>query len=190
VGGIGAFSNDCGGSSWFGVKLLAAVFGELFKCEPKTAMTGMMMKNLGVTDPADYVETLTTQFEEGKHSYASLNRLVFEAADGGDEIAIRILAESANHYAGGIQYLATHYDFPANETLHVALAGSVFTKEKVRVLPDLLAASVGERLPGRAVAFHILNTVPVAGAAFLASLKAGFTIPIATISQALAEEGL
>ncbi|MDR2547768.1 MAG: hypothetical protein LBC96_09755 [Lachnospiraceae bacterium] len=190
IGGIGAFSNDCGGSSWFGERLLAAVYGDLFKCETNTVMTGMLMECLGVTDADDYVEAITKQFEDGTISYASINRMVFEAAAEDDEMAIRILDESAAHYAGGITYLATNMDFPAEETLHVTLAGSVFVKEKVRVLPNLLAAKVHDRLPGRKAIFHPLATVPVAGAVYLASIKAGFDLDIAAISKALAENGL
>ena len=195
IGGIGEISSDLGGGHFYRSRMLDAVYGELYKCGAKTALTAMFLEYLGVTvadvaDPADYVEALITRMEKGTLDQDALNRLPFAAAGDGDAVAIRILDDSAAHYAGGISYLATSLDFPPDKTLHVTLAGSVFTKPKVRVLPELLEKRVKERLPGRDVAFHTLSTHPVAGAVYWAGLKAGFGIEIEDVAAGIAEGGL
>jgi len=186
VGGIGDICNDCGGSTWYGTKLLGAVYGELFKCEPKTVMTEMLFERLGVNGPLDYVESITTQIEEETVTFSELNMMFFDAVSKGDPMAISFLQESAEYYAGGIAHLAMSLDFPADKTLYLTVAGSVFVKEKTRNLLDLLEAEIKKRLPGRSFKLNKLETVPVSGAAYWASKEAGFLLSIDVISKSLA----
>ena len=190
VAGLGHFSNDCAGSSHYACKLLGAVYGELFKCEPKTPMTGLLFDKLGISDSNDYVDKITSEVESGRITFSDLNMMFFEAVALGDEVTYGFLQESAEHYAGGISYLAKNLDFPDSRTLYVTLAGSIFTKEKTGKLPDLIAKEVNKRLPGRSVEFNLLNTVPVAGAVYWAGKEAGFNIELERISKSLAEVGL
>ena len=189
VGGLDNLSNDCGGGSWFGTRLLAAVYEELFKCEAKTMMTEMVFDWFGIRDADEFVEKIAN-IDEDKAMMYELNIMTFKAAAANDPVAISILQKSADHYAGGITYLAKTLDFPVDKTLHITLAGSVFAKEKTHVLPDLLAALVAKRLPGRAIEFHKLTTVPVAGAVYWAGKEAGYKIEMETITKSLSEAGL
>ncbi|MCL2718358.1 MAG: hypothetical protein FWE14_06225 [Lachnospiraceae bacterium] len=190
VGGIGPYSNDCGGSSWYSFKLLGAVYGELFKFEPKTIMTRMLFERLGIKDAKDYVEKITADIEDGSLTLSELNIMVFQAVAQNDPVAISFLQESAEHYAGGIAHLASTLDFPDDQSLYVTLAGSVFVKEKTQNLLDLLKFEIAKRLPRRNVEFQKLHTVPVAGAVYWAGKEAGFKIDIDIISKSLAEAGL
>ena len=190
VGGLGHFSNDCAGSSHYGCKLLAAVYGELFKCEPKTPMTGLLFERLGISDSKDYVDKITSEVESGRITLSDLNIMFFEAVALNDEVTYGVLKESAEHYAGGISYLAKNLDFPTDRTLYVTLAGSIFVKEKTGKLLDIVTKEVCKRLPGRTVEFNILRTVPVAGAVYLAGKEAGFNIELEKISKSLALVGL
>ena len=190
VGGLGPYSNDCGGSSWFSWKLLAAVYGELFKCEPKTLMTERLFERLGINDAKLYVDKITSDMAEGKITLSELNIMVFDAVALGDEVAISFLKESAHHYAGGITYLAKTLDFPVDQTLYITFAGSVFVKEKTSTLPNMIKEELSKRLSGRTIEFHKLHTVPVAGAVYWASKEAGFNIDIDSISDSLRKAGL
>ncbi|MDR1669802.1 MAG: hypothetical protein LBR76_07585, partial [Oscillospiraceae bacterium] len=169
VGGIGELSNDCGGSGWYVTQALGAVYGALFKRERPTVLREMMFDLIGVTREEDYVEALTGAINSDSLDRKALNRLAFIAASEGDPAARDILETSAAHYAGGIAYLADKLDFPKDRTLYVALAGSVFIREKVKILPRLIEQRVKEALRGRTVAFVNLETVPVAGAVLWAS---------------------
>jgi N-acetylglucosamine kinase-like BadF-type ATPase len=190
VCGIGELSNDCGGGSWYGPKMLGAVYGELFKCEPKTALTGILFDHLGIKTNDDYVEMLTASIEDELFSINEFNRLLFPVAAAGDEVALRIIEESADHYAGGIAHLATTLDFPTDQTLSVTLAGSIFTKEKVRVLPEMLARKVAERLQDYRVSFHTLRFDPVVGAVYWASREAGLEWDVQNIAEEIKKAGL
>ncbi|MCL2254732.1 MAG: hypothetical protein FWC09_09835 [Lachnospiraceae bacterium] len=191
VGGIRYLSNDCGGGAWFGEKLLGCVYGELFKSEKETVMTKYLFAELKISDPAKYVETVTARIEEETLKLGShLNNFVFKAAGEGDEMAIRILNESAGHYAGGIIYMAKTYDFPTDKALNIILAGSVFVKEKVRILPNLIAEKVAAQLPGRKLSFKSLEVYPVVGAINSAARKAGIELSISEISAEITAAGL
>ncbi|MDR1687037.1 MAG: hypothetical protein LBS21_00290 [Clostridiales bacterium] len=190
VGGIGEVSNDCGGSGWYGTKVLGAVYGELFKREKPTLMTNMLFELAGIKSKDEYTEIITEKLNSEELDVYALNRFVFIAAGKGDEAAMDILRTSAAHYSGGIVYLAQELDFPADKTLHVTFAGSVFTKEKVRILPELIEEEVRRRLAGRNAEFLCLDTVPVAGAVYWASKNAGCEIKMEVIKNALKEAGL
>lgn len=185
VGGIGSLTNDCGGGSWFGNRLLGLVYSDLFKCGTKTIMTQYLLDELEIKHKSEYIEKVTAALDNGTLELAYLNRHIFKAAGEGDEAALRILNESADHYVGGIAYLAANLNFPPDKTLHITLAGSNFVREEVRILPDLITAKVKEKLKSHPISFNTLKTVPVAGAVYLAAQKAGFSIDIKKISNEL-----
>jgi N-acetylglucosamine kinase-like BadF-type ATPase len=177
VAGIGAVSNDCGGSGWYGEQTLGAVYGALFKL-------------LGVTRAEDYTEAVTGAFNDGTLDTEAVNRFVFAAADANDAAALDILKTSAGHYSGGIIYLAEELNFPKDKTLYATFAGSVFTKEKVKILPRLIEERVKAALPGRDIKFISLDTTPVAGAVLWASQAAGYETDMTVIREEIAAAGL
>lgn len=190
IGGIGELSNDCGGSSWYGKKVLGAVYGELFKSEQTTLLSGNIFDMIGIRSKNDYTETITAMYAEDEVFVNYLNRLVFEIADMGDTVAMNILKISAEHYAGGITHLVSSMDFPKDKTVYVTLAGSVFVKEKVRILPNLIEEFVRNRLMNHSIKFLSLDTVPVAGAVFWAFQNAGIHMDMEVITAALAAKKL
>ncbi|MDR2889398.1 MAG: hypothetical protein LBV33_06105 [Lachnospiraceae bacterium] len=190
VGGIGEVSNDCGGGGWFGVQLLGAVYGELFKDEPPTVMTDMIFELLGITNGSEYTETVIAKLDDESISVGDLNRLVFVAAGAGDNMALDILRRSAAHYTGGIVHLANTLDFSVGSTVHVTFAGSVFIKESIKLLPQMIEAQVRERLSDRTVDFFSLDAAPVAGAVYWAGHITGANIPMDKIKKALAKANL
>jgi N-acetylglucosamine kinase-like BadF-type ATPase len=190
VAGIGPVSNDCGGSGWYGEQVMGAVYGALFKCERPTILTEMVFKLLGVTRAEDYTEAITGGLYNETLDRNALNRFVFAAADANDAAALDILKVSAGHYSGGTIFLAEELDFPKGKTLYVTFAGSVFTKEKVKILPRLIEERVKEALPDRAVQFISLDTTPVAGAVLWAAQAAGYDISMELIREAIAAAGL
>jgi N-acetylglucosamine kinase-like BadF-type ATPase len=190
VGGIGALSDDCGGSGWYGEQVLGAVYNALFKRGEPTLLRDMLFAHIAVVRPEAYTEALTSELAAGTLDVNYLNRFVFQAAEQGDAVALGILERSAKHYAGGIAYLAGTLDFPADRALTVTLAGSVFVKERVKLLPNRIAELVRAALPGRSVQFVALDTVPVAGAVLWAARQAGNPLDMAVIRPALSAAGL
>lgn len=190
VGGVGEVSNDCGGSGWYGSQLLGAVYGDLFKSEHPTVMTGMIFDKIGLPRKEEYIETVTARLENGILTTEDLNRLVFVAAGAGDAVAKGILNRSAEHYAGGIIFLTKELNFPENRTVHVTLAGSVFVKEQVKILPQLIEEKVRRKLSDHTVDFFSLDAAPVAGAVFWAFQNAGAETEMGIIREALTAANL
>jgi N-acetylglucosamine kinase-like BadF-type ATPase len=184
LSGLGVLTDDCGGSTWFAEQVLAAVYNSLYKYAKPTLLKNLMFEKLGITRREDYIETLADKLYS-VIEFNDLNRLVFEAAAKRDEAAIDIIRRSGEHYAGGIAYLAREMDFPEAEPLSVAFAGSVFVREKVQLLPELIKQRVAELLGARPVEFRTLDTFPVAGAVLWAAREAGFDIGIEKIKKGL-----
>jgi len=187
--GLGGFTEDQGGGGWYGGRASSAVYNEMYRVgRPSTIMRKMIFELLGITRNEEYLEVLTEKLYDPNSDLdrVALNSVVFNAALQGDEAALGILDDSARSYADAIAWLALNMDFPVSKTLHVSLAGSVFVKQKVKVLHELIAKRVAEMLPGREVEFILMEAPPVAGAAMWAAQKAGFKIDMEAINAGIA----
>jgi len=190
VCGLGAFTDDLGGGHWYGHRAIGSVYNELYKLGRPTVMKDMLFDLIGITRREDYLEILTEKYYEGKVDAVALNSTVFNAAAQGDAVALGILEESAEQYAGAIARLIMDLDFPADKAVSVTLAGSVFVKQKVKLLHDFIKMRVDDALKGRAVEYTALDAPPVAGAVVWAAQKAGFEIEMESIKAGLEATGL
>lgn len=186
VGGIGEITDDKGGSGWYGTQLLIAVYRELFKSGTPTVLREMLFSQLNIDNRDLYTQAVTLGIETGSLNVANLNRLVFLAAGNGDIAANRILEESAEHYARCVEFLASNLDFPVEKPLYITLAGSVFVKEQVKVLPNLITSRVSELLKDRQIVFSSLEAPPVVGAVLWAFREAGVNVDVMRIQEAFA----
>jgi len=188
--GLGAFTNDYGGGSWYGQRAIGAVYDELYKLGRPTVMKDMLFELIEISRREDYLEILTEKYNGKKIDSIALNSVVFNAAAQSDAVALGILEESAEQYAGGIARLIMDMDFPVEKPVHVTLAGSVFVRQKVKLLQEFIEMRVNDALNGRAVEYTRLDAPPVAGAVMWAAQKAGFNIEMASIKAGLAAAGL
>jgi len=175
LGGLGALTDDCGGSYWFGEMVLGTVYNSLFKYAKPTLMKDMVFEKFDVTTKEDLIEKVIEKLYV-EVQVTDINRFAFNAAAQGDEPALDIIKRSAEHYAGGIACLINQMDFPGDKPVQVAFAGSVFVKEKVDILPKLIKKRVDEILNSRPVEFYTLDMPPVAGAVLWAARGIGFDI--------------
>ena len=188
--GVGGYTGDRGGGTWYGIKAIGAVYGELYKLGKPTVMRDMLFKMTGVTRREDYLEAVTEKYHGGKLNSVALNSVIFDAAAQGDEVSIGILDESAEQYAGGIARLIMDLDFPRDRTVHVTLAGSVFVRQKVRILQQLIEKRVEEAISGYNVEYRRLDAPPVAGAVMWAAQKAGIDLDMSKMKKELAASNL
>lgn len=188
--GVGAFTDDKGGGGWYGERTAGAVYSMMFRSgSRKTIMKSMLFDLLGITDNDDFLEVLTeklyTDDETNRIDNILLNSIVFNAAAEGDDVALDILNESADSYASAISWLAQNYDFPKEKTLSITFAGSVFTRQKVKLLHEMIENRVQVTLDGRDIEFVTLDVPPVAGAVKWAAQKAGFCIDMEQIKAGI-----
>ena len=190
--GLGAFTNDFGGGSWYGNKAIGFVYDEIYKLGRPTIMKDMIFDLFGITKREDYLDVLVEKTYNGSGDLYSveMNSVAFNAAEQGDAVALGILEESAEHYAGAIARIIMDYDFPRNKPVYVTLAGSVFVKQRVKLLHDFIKMRVDDALNGQSVEYIILSAPPVAGAVMWAAQKAGFKIEMSSIKAGLEAAGL
>jgi len=188
--GLGAFTDDFGGGHWYGFRAVSSVYNELYKVGRPTLMREMMFDLLGISRKEDYLEILTEKYHGDQIDTIALNSITFDAAEQGDAVALGILEDSAEQYAGGIARLVIDMDFPDEKPVHVTLAGSVFVKQRVKILQRFIEMRVDASLNGRAMEYTILDAPPVAGAVMWAAQKAGFNIEMASVKAGLEAAGL
>jgi len=188
--GLGSFTDDLGGGTWYGLRAISSVYNELYKLGRPTAMRETLFDMIGISGKEEYLEVLTGKYYEKELDSVALNSVVFNAAAQGDAVALGILEESAEQYAGAIARLIMDMDFPVDQTVHVTLAGSVFVKQKVKLLQGFIEMRVDDALSGRSVEYTRLDAPPVAGAVMWAAQKAGFEIEPASVKAGLLAAGL
>ena len=188
--GLGTFTDDLGGGGWYGHRAICTVYNEIYKLGRPTIMKDMVYNLIGITRREDYLEVLNEKYYNDSIDSVALNSIVFNAAALGDAVALGILEESAEQYAGGIARILMDFDFPVDKTAYVTLAGSVFVKQKVKLLQDFIRMRIDDALNGRSVEYITLDAPPVAGAVMWAAQKAGFTIEMESIKAGLEAAGL
>jgi len=188
--GLSGLTDDLGGGNWYGTSACCAVYNEMYRYNrPSTIMREMLFNLLELKDTEDFMEVLTEKvYNQNKNlDRVALNSIVFDAAEQGDTVATTILDRSAEAYADAISWLALNLDFPKNKTVHISLAGSVFVRQKVKVLHGLIEKRVKTALSGRDVNFILMDSPPVVGAAVWAAQKAGFNLDVDAIKVATAK---
>jgi len=188
--GVGVFTDDQGGGSWYGFRAIGSVYNELYRLGRPTAMREILFDMIDISRREDFLEVLMDKYHEGKINTIALNSVVFDAAALDDAVALMILEESAEQYAGGIARLVMDMDFPADHAVNVTLAGSVFVKQKVKILQKFIEMRVDSALKGQAVRYTELDAPPVAGAVIWAAQKAGFNIELESVKAGLTAAGL
>ncbi|MCL2078888.1 MAG: hypothetical protein FWH17_03490 [Oscillospiraceae bacterium] len=185
--GLGAYTDDRGGGTWYGERVCGEVYNEIYKLGRPTIMRDMLFKLLGISRREDYSQAISRIYYAESELYNSpaLNGMVFEAAALGDDAALDILSESAAQYAGAISRLAMDMDFSPDLPLYVTLAGSVFVKQPVKILHEMIERQVAKALFGRQVRYICLDAPPVAGAVLWAAEKAGFSFDESAVKSAI-----
>lgn len=188
IGGLGELTGDEGGGGILSQRTIRAVYDHLYKDTPSTLLQDLLFHKIGISDPADYPEKLLEALAEKRCDFAELGRLVFDAADKCDAVALEILDNSGREYAKSIQGVLKRLDFGTQEhplPLELVLAGSVFVKgsnpRAVLTMMELLESWN----PNRKITLSKLSSPPVLGAILWALEE--FGIPGC---RALIEEGL
>lgn len=103
AGGWGHFFGDEGSGLWFGREALQAAVKASDGRGPKTALLELIMKEWNLTSPANFIGEV---YDSGEGSrgvdntkIARLARLVFQAAEAGDDVAKLLIRNAINELA-------------------------------------------------------------------------------------------
>jgi len=164
IGGIGELSADMGGGRYIGMRMISAVYSELFRKGEPTVMTSLLFEKLGITSKYNFFEELYEKIDSGAFSIRKSSEIMFEAVHRNDKVASDIFREIAESYANGISCMMEELRFPPEEELCIVLAGSIFVKGEHPLLVNSLKEKVSNDNPHRRIIYNLLTVPNVAGA--------------------------
>lgn len=168
VGGWGHYFSDFGSGYSIGRDGLRASFMAHDNMGKSTEIIARLLRHFQVSDLPDLVNEVY-QHDNPKEIIASLSRIVMDAADQGDQVALTIIDENASYLGQAISTLGKKL-FPIKshfESLPVVLAGGLFNRF------DLFEQPITKTLlHNRINANLIIPTILPVGGAVVAALKA------------------
>lgn len=164
VGGLGELSGDVGSATYLAKRMIVAAFEAVDGRGPKTILVDLICKELGLKKLEDiiaffYVENFTP-LEVDKFA-----PLVFKAANMGDRVAKKILAQTGKRMGYEITVCIRHL-FKKDEPINVVLGGSVLQKGESPILVEELKKRVLRSYPNAKIVK--LKYPPVLGALLFA----------------------
>lgn len=167
VGGWGELVGDEGSAYWLGIRGLQAWTKMTDGREPVGPLHALLGARLGLDAPLDLVSLVHETWQGDRRTLAALAPVVVEAADAGDLVARRVVAEGVTELVALVRTTAERLRFAAGAVVPVSCSGGVFRADTVRrAFADELAATGAYEL--RAARFS-----PVVGAALYAAREAG-----------------
>jgi len=161
-GGWGSLLDDVGSATWLGTGAMIAAIRAFDGRGPATALEARVMETLGLGQMRELLPVIDSGTQV-RSRRAALARLVTEAADAGDSVALELLKEGADGLAECVEAVSRTLDF-GNGALEVALTGGL--GEHVPAYRELVHRAVERRVPAaRCVAPRASNVV---GAALVA----------------------
>jgi len=182
IGGVGSeLAGDEAGGYYLGRRVVRAVYDALYRRGPLTELAAPVMELLGVTEAERFLEAAAGRIAGRTLPNTELMRLLFAAADRGDEAALGILAQSARQLALSTAGCIEGLDF--GEEVEVVLAGSVWLKAESPLYFERYRGELAA-LTDRLCRFVRLAVPPATGAALWAlELAWGRPVDAATRAQ-------
>lgn len=160
VGGFGRFIGDEGSGFMIGKKGLIAVSKNFDGRGKNTILNDLLKQKFNIDSP----ELLITEIYKNNFDIASFAPIVLEAAEKGDEVALRILEEETDelilHFKAMKKKLKT-------EIMNVSFIGGIISNKNI--FSDLLSRKIINDLPG--VNVKIPDYEPPYGAILLAKQR-------------------
>ena len=128
-GGYGSVAHDEGGGYHIGRLALKAIIATDEGYGPQTSLLALFCEARRNESVRQAVLSLYESENSPIIEVASLTRLVFDAADEGDEVAMMILRDAGRSLGLQITALGRKYDAPAS--LPIVLSGGIFRRESV-----------------------------------------------------------
>ncbi|MEZ5285461.1 MAG: BadF/BadG/BcrA/BcrD ATPase family protein [Vicinamibacterales bacterium] len=176
-GGWGPVLADEGSGYWIGRRALVSIMRQADGRGPRTALTAMVLRQLGLSRADDLVQEIY-EGAERRQLVATLGPLVDQARADGDVVAAEILRDASVELAGAAQSVITRLQM-RGDVFSTFLSGGVF-----KSMP-WLAADVAGRLTEVAprAACALLTAEPAAGAVTLALAEAAGTARVPTYQE-------
>jgi len=164
IGGLFELTGDFGGGVLLSKSAISSVYNALFKGEKNTRMTDFLFEMLHVTSKYDLMDVIIEKISNQSIKIQDFSKVVFLAANEGDEIALQILDDMGKEYAISINAVFKELNFDGCANVDIVLAGSLFVKGEnpaaiIRLKDDVISENRNKK-----ISFKILEHPPVAGA--------------------------
>ena len=162
IGGFDVLSGDKGNGHWVGAQAFRIMYDEICLGKVKSQITALMGEKAGIKDRETLLGSLAIleDEEKGEDFLRMIIVSFFEAANNGDEEALKVIEEMAQRGADFICGHVNNMNF--GDEINVVLSGSIHTKLPSQKYTDRMAELVAERT-GRKFNFIKLNCAPVTG---------------------------
>ncbi len=164
VGGQGVLTGDLAGGMVIGQNAISSVYGQLFRCGEKTCLTELLFEKLGATSKYDFMDRVISAVDTEVIKMQDLNKMVFQAANMGDKVAVSILTGAGSELAASVNGILQELELSEEEEIPVVLAGSINLKGDNPALLDTLKDGIRSKNKDRSIHFIPLNVPPVMGA--------------------------
>ena len=182
VGGWGELFGDEGSAYWLAVRGLQAWTQMTDGRAPVGPLHTLLGERLQLDGPLDLVSLVHETWQGDRRTIAGLAPLVVQAAEQGDPVAGRIVADAVAELVRLVRAAADRLAFAPEEVVPVACSGGVFGSPTVR---DAFAASLAE-VGG--FALRPSRFSPVVGAALYAAREVGAPLPPDALTRLEAQE--
>jgi len=143
AGGWGYLLGDEGSGYQIALAAIKAVLKSVDGRGPETCLQTALLSTLELDDPQAFIGYIYRP-ESNRSEIAALSKLVFEAAETGDYVALTILQQAVEELAGLVKAVVTRLNF-SNETYALALTGGMLLFQqdyRVSVLERLLQLEI------------------------------------------------
>lgn len=168
--GWGPYCGDQGSGYWLGREAIMLFGREADYRAKRSHLYDLVREKYNLDDDLDFI-TIIHDLNDNRTEIAKLSVLLTEAANKGDEEAIKIFEKAATEVVESIHAVITQLDFEDDEKIYISYSGGVFNVGELLTKPiedELLKDSRIEKMDA------ILD--PTSGAALMALKYAGVEI--------------
>ena len=177
-------TGDFGGGMMIGKAAVRTVYQNLFRYHKDTILMKLFFDLYGISSKYEFMDKVMENSENGNIPIPQLAKLVFDAANLGDEESIKMLEIMGREYALNTKSLVEELDFPENEDLEIVLVGSLFTKGWSTIHIESLSNWLN-RILKRPYKLITLKDPPVMGALAWALNNLGYDNPLETAHKCI-----
>lgn len=164
IGGQAEFTGEPGGGGFLGYYAIRSSYNQLFRGGKKTLMKEMLFDMFKPSTKYDFLETIREKIDSGELKVGDLSRVVFEAANQSDELALEILKYMGNEVGMSVNGIIRELEFSPDKELDIVLVGSINVKGENPTYLETLERKIISENKDRKINFTVLNKPPVAGA--------------------------
>jgi N-acetylglucosamine kinase-like BadF-type ATPase len=164
IGGMGYFFGDEGGAGHLGGMAFRSVYDYLYRCGPPTLMKDLLFDFLKISRDHDLVEAFYQFYQKDFcHKWAALARIPFQAANLGDQVALKLLESIGRNSARSVLGVIRRLNFESVAAIDIIMAGSVYVKGENPALAEAFRREISLNMAKKA-RFTVLQIPPVTGA--------------------------